>query len=104
MSGRPAGAAPAAATASRAAGWAIIGGYVCRVHGGSAPQVRREARIRAFEAAHRRWFDPAFARWWQERIEWHAQRVMVTAELLGIPPGQVHPVAHRVLPGLVRPT
>lgn len=27
-------------------GWAIRGGYVCRVHGGAAPQVRAKANIR----------------------------------------------------------
>ncbi len=30
--------------------WAIIGGTVCRVHGGSAPQVRRRAQLRFAEA------------------------------------------------------
>jgi hypothetical protein len=30
--------------------YAIVGGYVCRMHGGAAPQVRQKARERVIEA------------------------------------------------------
>lgn len=69
--------------------WAIVGGFVCRVHGGSAPQVRREARIRALEASILPGFEVDYARWQRERAEWWARRIAVTAELLGMPPGKV---------------
>ena len=71
--------------------WAIVGGFVCRAHGGSAPQVRHEARIRAFEAAILPGFEAAYARWQRERAEWWARRIAITAELLGIPPREVQP-------------
>jgi hypothetical protein len=72
--------------------WAITGGFVCRVHGGSARQVRREARIRAVETSLRRAFHVEYTRWLRERAAWQAQRILVTAELLGIPPRDVRPV------------
>jgi len=72
--------------------WAIVGGFVCRAHGGAAPHVRREARVRALEASIRRGFDPAYARWLRELAEWQARRIMITAELLGIPPREVQPM------------
>jgi len=34
--------------------WAIRGGYVCRMHGGSAPQVKAAARRRLWEEWERR--------------------------------------------------
>lgn len=34
--------------------WAIRGGFVCRVHGGSAPQVKAAARARLFDERNRR--------------------------------------------------
>ena len=36
--------------------WAIRGGFVCRVHGGAAPQVRAKANVRLESAKiYRRW-------------------------------------------------
>jgi hypothetical protein len=71
--------------------WAIVGGFVCRAHGGSAPQVRLEARIRALEASILPGFNLAYDRWQRERAEWWARRIAVTAEQLGMPPGEVQP-------------
>ena len=33
-------------TGERCKGWAIAGGHVCRLHGGSAPQVKASAQLR----------------------------------------------------------
>ena len=50
VSARPAGATPAAKTASQCGCYAINGGRVCRIHGGAAPQVRRKADERLLMA------------------------------------------------------
>jgi hypothetical protein len=71
--------------------FAIEGGTVCRVHGGSAEQVRYVARLQQAEAADRRAFDKAYRRCLREREAWQARRVAVTAELLGIPAQEVNP-------------
>lgn len=65
--------------------YAIVGGYVCRAHGGAAPQVRREAEIRALEASMRRGFAVAWQRWKREMVEWQVRRILITAEVMGVP-------------------
>jgi hypothetical protein len=69
--------------------WAIVGGFVCRAHGGSAPQVRLEAQIRALKASILPGFNLAYDRWLRERAEWQAKRVAVTAELLRMAASEV---------------
>ena len=69
--------------------WAIDGGFVCMAHGGSAPQVRQEARVRKFETTMKIAFDRAYRRWEHEIREWQMQRVLAAAELFGIPPEKV---------------
>jgi hypothetical protein len=58
-------------------------------HGGAAPQVRQEARIRRFEESVRKAFDLAYARWLEECREWQVQRIVTTSMLLGISPAEV---------------
>lgn len=58
-------------------------------HGGGAPQVRHEARVRRFEESVRKAFDLAYARWLEECREWQVQRIVTTSMLLGIPPAEV---------------
>lgn len=69
--------------------WAIVGGSVCRAHGGSAPQVRRRAAVRQFEASAYTAFEVAYARWQREVQEWHVGRVMAAADHFGIAPETV---------------
>jgi hypothetical protein len=69
--------------------WSIVGGYVCRSHGGGARHVREAARRRVVEAQLRRGFDVAWSRYLRETAEFHAQRIATVAELLGIPPHKV---------------
>lgn len=59
--------------------WAIRGGYVCRMHGGSAPQVRSAAHMRLFEERKARFN----ARWDRSTP---AYRDAVTRDLLGLRP------------------
>jgi hypothetical protein len=58
-------------------------------HGGAAPQVRQEARVRRFEESVRRAFDLAYARWLRECREWQVRRIVTTSMLLDIPPAEV---------------
>ena len=69
--------------------WAIVGGTVCRAHGGAARQVRHAAERRALEADLYRAFADACRRWAAEVARWEAERVAVTAELLDVPAEQV---------------
>lgn len=80
--------------------FAIIGGDICRVHGGASPKVKFRALYRAAEAAIWREFEAEHARWQREWSAWHAERVAVTAELLGLPPGDVTPFAIGICRGL----
>lgn len=73
--------------------FAIVGGRVCRAHGGAAGQVRRAARLRVVEGQFRRAFDLAWARHQVELREWQADRIVAVAELLDIPVEQVTPAA-----------
>ena len=71
--------------------YAITGGFVCRAHGGAAPQVRYEARVRRFEATMNIAFDKAYRRWQREVQDWQAGRVLAAADLFGISPDKVTP-------------
>jgi hypothetical protein len=71
--------------------WAIIGGTVCRVHGGSTRRARYRAYVNRTEASIRREFEAAKARWRRDLITWQARRILTTSELLGMS-------AHRVTP------
>lgn len=69
--------------------YAIVGGTVCRAHGGSALQVRHAAALALAEASARRQFAVVLARHRREWIRWQANRIAVTSLLLGIPWQQV---------------
>lgn len=71
--------------------YAIVGGFVCTAHGGAAPQVRHEARVRHFEATVNAAFDKAYKRWQRECFDWQVGRVLAAAEFFGIPPETVTP-------------
>jgi hypothetical protein len=72
--------------------YAIEGGYVCRMHGGASPRALYAAYCRDFEADFRRKFDREYARWQKELATWQARRILITAELLSMPPDEVHPL------------
>ncbi len=72
--------------------WAMTGGFVCRVHGGTAPRVLYAARVRQFETDALRAFEHDYARWTREWTAWQVRRIAITSELLGIPPDEVRPV------------
>lgn len=65
--------------------YAIVGGTVCRAHGGSAPQVRRAAYYSHAEARARRQFAVVYERWQRELREWQIDRLVTTAVLLDMP-------------------
>jgi hypothetical protein len=65
--------------------FAIVGGYVCRMHGGGSPRARYRALYRATEAACVREFEAAKVRWREDMVRWQARRLVVTSQLLGIP-------------------
>jgi hypothetical protein len=71
--------------------WAMMGGFVCRAHGGSASRVRYAAHCRLTEANCLREFEVTYARLLRELAAWHWERVTVTAQLLGIRPADVRP-------------
>jgi hypothetical protein len=85
--------------------YAITGGFVCAAHGGSAPQVRHEARVRQFETTMNIAFDKAHRRWQSEVQDWQVGRVLAAAVLFGISPEKVTPgdilvgVIEGVIPG-----
>lgn len=70
----------------------MLGGDVCRMHGGASPQARHAAYVRQTEADILRWFNREYERWQKELREWQAKRILVAAELLGISPAEVQPV------------
>lgn len=72
--------------------YAITGGYVCRMHGGASPRAQYAAYVRRFEAGFQRQFAREYARWRKELAAWQARRILITSELLGIPPQKVQPV------------
>jgi hypothetical protein len=67
----------------------MIGSYVCRVHGGTSRQALNAARFRRTEAVILRAFEADYGRWLREWAAWQAQRAAITAEILGIPLGDV---------------
>ncbi|HZU54831.1 MAG TPA: hypothetical protein VFA06_03075 [Actinocrinis sp.] len=64
--------------------YAISGGKVCRVHGGSARQVRRAAQRRLLEASAYRALAAAMERLKRERTDWAVARVLAASDVLGI--------------------
>lgn len=64
--------------------YAMMGGRVCRSHGGAAPRAREAARLRQLQ----RNFEKGFQRDWaghEERLrEWNIRRCTIAAERLGI--------------------
>lgn len=71
--------------------WAILGGEVCAVHGGSAPMVRVSALARYWRARIGYAYDSGYARWRNEVREWQVRRVFGAASILGISPADVTP-------------
>lgn len=72
--------------------FAIVGGAVCRAHGGAAPQVKAAARQRVAMEGLRRGLEVSIRRH-QERVrECRQRRAGVVAELYGIPPERVTPL------------
>lgn len=71
--------------------YAIVGGTVCRTHGGSAPQVRRAATLAEYERRLRIHFDRSYSRWLAEWKSWQLDRMIVTSQLLDIPLKDVTP-------------
>ncbi len=67
----------------------MVGGRVCWVHGGAAPQTRQAAVARQVEQEMRRAFQITYSRHracWQE---WNSRRVLITAHLLKMRPEDV---------------
>ena len=62
---------------------------MCTAHGGSAPQVRAEARVRHWEARIKYAVDQAYDRWQRELTDWEARRILGAASVLGIDPADV---------------
>ena len=71
--------------------YAVTGAVVCRAHGGSAPRVRVAAEQRRERELVERAMFRAEQRHAAEIEAWIAERVEVTAELLGMPPEKVGP-------------
>lgn len=69
--------------------FAIVGGTVCRAHGGAAPQVRRAAWATEYERRLRQEFDAEYGRWLREWRLWQVRRILAVSELTGIPPEKV---------------
>lgn len=69
--------------------YAIVGGVVCRAHGGAAPQVKRAARRRADEDMVIRAALVGVARWQAEVAEWRERRIIATATVLDMRPEDV---------------
>lgn len=72
--------------------WAIVGGYVCRAHGGAAPHVHQAAERRALEAQINRAAAAALERYGRHWREWQAKRLATTSIMLGIPVRDVQPL------------
>jgi hypothetical protein len=68
----------------------MLGGTVCRTHGGAAPQVRYAAYVAHFKARVWRRYAAESARWGREWTAWQVERVITTADLLGIPATNVN--------------
>jgi hypothetical protein len=71
--------------------YAMIGGYVCRSHGGAAPAVRHAAYVRQTEAELHRQFEHEYGRWVREWRKWQARRIAIAAVRLNIPVAEVEP-------------
>jgi hypothetical protein len=71
--------------------WAIVGGDVCRAHGGSAPHVRDAAQTRVIQRRIERAVDAAWDRYVAEWRAWQADRIIVTAEFFGLTVESVQP-------------
>lgn len=69
--------------------WAIIGGTVCRAHGGGSPQARYQAYLARAAASAEREFEAAKARWRRDLTRWQARRILVTSNRLGVPVSRV---------------
>lgn len=69
--------------------YAMIGAYVCRLHGGASPRARRAARMRVIETQCLRMFEDAKRRWRVDMVRWQAERILVTSRMLGIAPQRV---------------
>jgi hypothetical protein len=65
--------------------FAIVGGFVCRMHGGATRQARYRAVYREAEASCLREFEAARARWREDMVRWQAGCIIVTAKVMGIP-------------------
>lgn len=83
---RPANRCTARRTNGQPCGnYSIHGGTVCAAHGGRSPQVRAAARARVVESQLRRGFAVSWARHRRALAEWNVDRIVATAELLGMP-------------------
>jgi hypothetical protein len=71
--------------------YAIVGGDVCRVHGGAAPQVRVAAERRILQARTNVICAREIARHQLDLILWQQARREVAAQLLGMPMDEVTP-------------
>src|SRR3954471_24887260 len=69
--------------------YAIVGGKVCRVHGGAARQVRAAAERRVLQARTNVICEREAARHELDLILWQQARREVAAQLLGLPVDQV---------------
>jgi hypothetical protein len=63
--------------------WAIVGGTVCRVHGGSTRRARYRAYVNRTEASIYRAFEVDYARWCREWAAWQTRRIAITASCSG---------------------
>src|SRR5687767_10123973 len=69
--------------------YAIVGGKVCRVHGGGAPQVRAAADRRVLQARTNVICARENARHELDLLLWQQARRELAAQLLGVPVNQV---------------
>lgn len=67
------------------AAWAVRGATVCPAHGGSLARTRQAARARLAEAVMARGFAQMRVKFERQRLDFEVGRILVTAELLGIP-------------------
>lgn len=76
--------AHAKSTGERCRCYAIVGGKCCRVHGGASSRVRRAANLVVLRQWAIRSADEQIAAHRRRLVEWHVDRLITAAEVLGL--------------------